>query len=179
MQIEKLLKNHPKTKKFFKGVYSSNTLPKLLKSEKKMFVVVNLDPSYKNGSHWIAMMKTPKNKHNVYFDSYGKKPPFKHFKTFLKNKYNWNKQQLQHDLSTACGQWCIFFIWEKCNGKEMKDIISKFSKKDLLSNDHIVNRFVEENFKADLKTVEKKFLRSQIAKSFEENQKWKKISSKL
>ncbi len=132
-------------------------------SNKKTFLVVNIDPSYKRGSHWVALM-IDKNGKNIYFDSYGLPPQKYIFKKYLGKNYTYSKKQVQHPLSTTCGQWCIFFIWEKNKGKKLKDILKFFESKHLLANDHIVNLLIQKNFKTKEKVIDKPFLRKQIAR---------------
>ena len=169
--INHVLKKHPLTKKYFKGVYSRNTLPKFEndKRRRKMFLVVNTDPSYKDGSHWIVLMLNTHGKKNIYFDSYGLPPQYYVFKKFLENNYTYSKKQVQHPLSTACGQWCIFFIWEKCKGKHLNRILKFFTKNDFLGNDHVMNLLVEKNFKTKEKIVDRPFLKKQIAREMSKN----------
>ena len=117
LTIEKVLKNHPKTQKNFQGVYSIDQLPKKKNfSNKKTFLVVNIDPSYKRGSHWVALM-IDKNGKNIYFDSYGLPPQKYIFKKYLGKNYTYSKKQVQHPLSTTCGQWCIFLFGKKIKEK--------------------------------------------------------------
>ena len=48
----------------FAGVYASNTLPKKLARDK--FYIVNTDPNYSTGEHWLAL-------YNGYvYDSFGR-----------------------------------------------------------------------------------------------------------
>jgi hypothetical protein len=168
--IEHLLKKHNLTKKFFGGVYCSNTLPKIQNVDKKIFFVVNLDPSYKNGSHWVVIMLNKKGKKNIYFDSYGLAPKKYGFKKYMHHFYKYNSKKLQHHFSTCCGQWCMYFILEKCKGKKLKKI-TEFFGKNFLGNDHIMNLIVEREFKTDQKVIDKKFLKMHISKTMAENLK--------
>ena len=68
IQLHNLLSRHPETRDHFVGVFSINTLPRYSKTG---CYVINLEPNYKSGSHWVAI-KISKSKHNnLYFDSYG------------------------------------------------------------------------------------------------------------
>ena len=99
--IEKLLLKDPCTRLFFRGVYSSDTLPL---DAKEGLYIVNEAKSHEPGTHWIGLHITPKRTKNVYFDSYGRKPTLKEVENFLGHKYVHNKKTLQHMLSTSCGQ---------------------------------------------------------------------------
>jgi hypothetical protein len=168
--IETLLKKNPLTKKYFQGVYpcdkvGNNYYP--TKKKKMQLFIVNLDPSYKSGSHWVALLLKEKGK-NVYFDSYGLPPNNKYFKKLLKNNYVYSRKKVQHPLSTTCGQWCMYFVWEKSKDKNLKQML-KFFGKDFLANDHIVNLLIEKNFKTDQEIINKPFLKQQFAKTMTEN----------
>ena len=162
-ELRKSLKSHRLTSPNFFGVYPLDKIPKVGKVRKDKFFIFNLDPSHKSGSHWIAIMLRPKGK-NIFFDSYGYKPLSTKFLRFMKNNYVHNRKRLQHQISTTCGQWCIFFIWEKCKGKSLQKMTKLFSDSDLLANDHIVNSIVEETFGTKHKVINKKFLHTQSCK---------------
>lgn len=167
-QLNKALTNNVVTKKNFAGVFPIDKIPKLKnKPKKKLFFIFNLDPSYKSGSHWVSVMLNPRGK-NCFFDSYGW-PPNLRIKNMMRNNFNYNRHQLQHPLSTSCGQWCIFFIWEKMKGLSLTEITSKFSRSMFLANDHIMNSIVQRRFKTQQKVIDKHFLKSQICKKLEEN----------
>uniref|UniRef100_A0A158P5G0 Ubiquitin-like protease family profile domain-containing protein n=1 Tax=Tetranychus urticae TaxID=32264 RepID=A0A158P5G0_TETUR len=59
--------------KNFKGVYAIDKLPLTL-FPKPFGIVINLDPSWKSGSHWTAVF-IPIYGSGIYFDSYGQQPP--------------------------------------------------------------------------------------------------------
>ena len=54
--------------KKFKGVWPSDKIPKLGKNQ---YVILNLDKSNEEGSHWIAMIKDSKENTYIY-DSFGR-----------------------------------------------------------------------------------------------------------
>jgi hypothetical protein len=79
-------------------------------------IVYNLDPHYKNGSHWVANYIDIPNKRCYYFDSYGMKPPkqiykFMQWLTLQEPKMNlgWNGRRFQHQNS-ECGMYSMYFI---------------------------------------------------------------------
>lgn len=96
----------------FKGVYAIDKIPIAL-LPKPIGIVVNLDPSWKSGSHWTAVY-IPEFGQGIYFDSYGKRPP-EVIVTFLERNcklygYEYNKAIFQGDLSVRCGYFCITFL---------------------------------------------------------------------
>ena len=133
------LKTNEITKDCFFNVYPIDKLPakNTVKYNEKgeSFLVINLDPSYKGGSHWIALCISPSEYcADEYFDSYGRKPP-KIIKNYLDGNYINQKKQLQSHFSTVCGQWCIFYILKRCEGLSLLDITSLFSKSNPQQND--------------------------------------------
>ena len=84
--------------------------------KKHIGIVYNLDPHYKNGSHWIAQYINIPNKQCYYFDSYGMKPPKQIYK-FMQwlgiqepgIKLGWNGRRFQFSNS-ECGMYSMYFI---------------------------------------------------------------------
>ena len=158
--INKILSNKV-TKDSFIGVFSSDTLPSYAQTG---YYVVNLDTSQQPSSHWIAIKISKSKCKNEYFDSYGLGPPTVRFKRFMKYNYIYNSKRLQHSLSTTCAQWCIYYIWRKCQGWSLRNILKPFYSKDFLINDHVLNLVVNNNFKINRKVIDKEFVKIQIAR---------------
>lgn len=76
--------------KKFKGVFSSDTVPK-----KPGYYIVNLDPAGKPGSHWVGLFRRQSG--DIVYDSFGRKDllPFK-------AKYT-ERDPEQLKVSTNCG----------------------------------------------------------------------------
>ena len=159
--INKILLSNKVTKDSFIGVFSSDILPSCAQTG---YYVVNLDMSQQPGSHWIAIEISKSKCKNEYFDSYGLGPPTACFKRFMKYNYIYNSKRLQHSLSTTCAQWCIYYIWRKCQGWSLRNILKPFYSKDFLINDHMLNLVVNNNFKISRKVIDKKFVKIQIAR---------------
>ena len=76
----------------------------------------NLDPHYKDGSHWVsAYINIPK-KQCYYFDSYGMKPPRQIYKFMQwltlqepKMELGWNGRRFQRKES-ECGMYTLYFL---------------------------------------------------------------------
>jgi hypothetical protein len=169
-EIYACLKSNPQTKSCIEDVVPVDYLPE--KSGIKYneagvgYLVVNLDPSYMSGSHWIAIcLKTGPGSINEYFDSYGLEPPQK-IKQYLGANYIRQTRQLQGFHSTICGQWCIFYIWRKCQGYSLSEITNKFHGKTKKENDKLVNLIVNEEFAGkNHQLLDKKFWISQVSQS--------------
>ena len=121
--INKILLSNKVTKDSFIGFSHLIPCPSYAQTG---YYVVNLDKSQQPSSHWIAI-KTSKSKcRKEYFDSYGLGPPTVHFKKFMKYNYTYNSKRLQHSLSTTCAQWCRYYIWRKCQGWSLRNILKPF-----------------------------------------------------
>lgn len=129
-EINKIMKKLKLRKDGFQGVISSNEIYKI-KPKNKLSFIMNLDPNYKSGSHWIAIyIDTIKDKSVEYFDSFGVNPSKKtiHDLKKLINKINpkymlklkINKIQKQDDRSFDCGYFSIKFLYDRYNGISFK-----------------------------------------------------------
>ena len=168
------LEGHRETRNSFIGVFAADQLPE---RKKKGLYIVNLDKIENDGSHWVAMNIGSGKKKSFYFDSYGMPPPFEHFRRFLRRGFRWNKKQLQHPLSTTCGQWCLYFCLRQSQGWKLKSTFGPFSNTQFLANDHVVNEIVRENFQTEEKVIDRRFMKKQISKLMEGNLLWKEFQN--
>jgi len=160
--IAKLLKENKITSCYFKGVYPSDRTPKPKINGCRSFYVFNLDSSDKPGSHWVCIMLHPTK--NIYFDSYGFPPHLETLKNFMQNNYIFNCTPLQHPLSTVCGQWCLYFVYQMSQHVPINEVFKQFvnSPPYFLENDYKVNTFVRDIFGIELDVINKTFLKSQL-----------------
>lgn len=94
-------------------------------------IIYNLDPHFKGGSHWVALVIDIPNHTCEYFDSYGMYPP-KQIERFMKwlttqdkkMKLAYNGRRFQ-TKNTECGMYCIYFIIRMLTG----DGFRSFSKR--------------------------------------------------
>ena len=157
-------KSHPDVRPVLVGVYAANTLPSGPRKRKPCAYIVNTDRSYLPGSHWNVIYFDI-NGEVDFFDSYGRPPP-KDFSTLLGDSYNYQEHFIQHPLSSACGQYCIFYVFQRSRGLSMEEILSLFDKDNTLLNDVIVNLTVEKNFNVDLDIFDTKYIAKQICRSW-------------
>lgn len=89
-------------------------------------IIYNLDPHFKDGSHWVAnFIDIPKHK-CYYFDSYGYEPP-KQVARFMKwlttqdpkMQLGYNAHRFQHKDS-ECGMYSLYFIIRMLMGDEFR-----------------------------------------------------------
>ncbi len=106
--------------------------------------IINLDDG--SGTHWTAVYI--KNKRATYCDSYGQIPPPEVIR-FLKKyriKYEYNYSQIQALSSTACGWYCVAFLWCMNNGYTLSDFIAPFNETTQTKNDKVLQGIVKRIF---------------------------------
>lgn len=150
-QIEDLLYSCSDTRRHFCGVYALDTLPAkpLKRRGLPSSYICNLDPISKPGSHWIAFF-IPTRGPIEYFDSYGRDLHPAFFGFVGDRDYIYNTSFLQHPLTAVCGQYCIFYLWQRTLCSTMNDALIVFQPRNLLSNDLLVNFLVERSFDVTL-----------------------------
>lgn len=147
LQINTILKKNLKTRKFFRGVFASDTLPKIL--SKPAIVIANTDSSNLPGTHWVAFYFNSKG-NAEYFDSSGQYPHKKEFITFLRRnskRFTFNKHQLQGQFSNTCGHYCMVYSLYKSSNKTLKQFQKKFSKRNFILNDFKILKMFTNSFK--------------------------------
>lgn len=111
-----------------------------LKGKEHIGMVFNLDPHYREGSHWIAAYINIPKKKCYYFDSYGMKPPKQIYK-FMQwlslqepdIELGWNGRRFQFKES-ECGVYCMYFLDRMIAGVPfLKFCRQKLSDRGMLS----------------------------------------------
>ena len=148
-EINYILRNNPVTADVFAGVFAADKLQK--QSKLPAAYVVNTERAGQPGAHWIAFYQE-KDDSMEFFDSFGQ--PIGAFdeaiQDFCKDVTVVSQnQQLQHALSTACGQYACFFVWKRAKGLKFTTIVHMFSANQA-NNDKMVTRKVNQVF--DVKT---------------------------
>ena len=110
----------------FDGVHAADQLHKIV--ERPAVMVINTDPSWKPGRHWVAIF-VPAIGPWEYFDSYGEEPNVSYVRQFLHNKsVVWNRKSRQSPTSGVCGHYCIYYLVHRARGFKMDDITNRFCK---------------------------------------------------
>jgi hypothetical protein len=92
----------------------------LKKQKTKIGVIFNLDPHYKNGSHWVSLFINLRKREIYFFDSAGE-PPHKQIQKFIDDvitqgeklgiKFKYFVNEVKHQYTTSeCGMYSLFFI---------------------------------------------------------------------
>ena len=102
------------TKLSFRGVYAIDEMKSIKSVSYPSSFVINLDPSYKPGSHWVAVY-FDKNGVGEYLDSFAHYPPHEivHFLRSHAKGWQYNRMQVQELSTMTCGQFVVFYIYQK------------------------------------------------------------------
>jgi len=143
----------------FRGVYAIDTLSHHTACST---YICNLDTHDKPGSHWIALyVPSEASKPIEYFDSYGFDAPigFKDFLTYMNREYYvCNTRTIQHFGSSVCGQYALYYVWQRPIASSMDNVLNIFESGTTLYNDVLVNDIVESHFAVDLNVFDETFI---------------------
>ena len=143
-EIDDILKRASGKSLFYRGVYSSDNLPKRKIVRLPMALVANLSPSSSIGTHWISIFIN-KNRIGHYFDSYGLPPVQEDIVKFLHRncrKIKYNYTQLQSTNSSVCGAYVIcYIIYTMKNQDSQKQFKDLFSKNTFI-NDYCIQKML-------------------------------------
>ena len=123
-QLHWILSNDKVTSRTFKGVYALDEIVHIKQKSFPSAYIFNLDPSYKPGSHWVAVYIDRKGRPE-YFDSFGRPPPreIKDFLNTCAESWKYNHVPIQEFYSATCGQFVVFYIYQRCSGLTLEAII--------------------------------------------------------
>lgn len=110
--------------------------------------VANTDPDDRPGEHWVAFVWKGKVLYE-YFDPYGMPlemyPALNKTMTAMKKK---NMQPtlaaVQPPLSTACGHFCIYFLYYRSRNLSLAGIVSRLLRVSVGFRDSVVRSFVRD-----------------------------------
>lgn len=101
------------------------------KGKKYIGFVFNLDPHFKNGSHWVSMILDLARRECNFFDSYGYEPHpliarlMKSFRIQDPSlNLNYNARRFQFGQS-ECGMYSIYFVTTMLEGEKFKTFVKK------------------------------------------------------
>ena len=123
----------------FKGVFSRNTLPGILKEGESM--VINVDHSSSGGTHLVTCYVS---KQIEYMDTFGLEPPIEFFSYFVRSKKLgvYNSTQYQNIYSVLCGSFCLYYINERDRGRSAYNTLYAPSN-NTLSNENFLGTYFE------------------------------------
>lgn len=125
-------------------VVALNQLPFQIQHRPAVYIV-NSQPNSKPGKHWFVIY-FPRVGPAEFFDSLGHGPGYYSWRLnrYLQKHgvyYMRNPSRVQQVGTKNCGQYCIYYIYQRCLGRCMKDIMSDFDMKDLNYNEDVIQRF--------------------------------------
>jgi hypothetical protein len=92
--------------------------------------VFNLDPHFKNGSHWVALFIDLVHNECNFFDSYGMRPHplifhlMKSMTLQMPLRLNYNARRFQHGNS-ECGMYSMYFLINMIEGVRFKQFVKR------------------------------------------------------
>ena len=145
-EFQKYIDSTPVLKKHYIGVFSIDTLPKIIKYRK--FCICNTDVQSGNGKHWICFVRTSKNSIEL-FDSLGiddeKKNLIIRFCKFNIKEIVFNETPFQATFSDTCGLYVLYFLFERLFNLDLSfdDLLNDIFNEDVLKNEKTVQDFCE------------------------------------
>ena len=135
-------------KTHFLGVLACDQLTCVKMSRLPLMCIINTDPSWLSGQHWVALYITS-DRIGCFFDSYGKKPDHPSFPQTIYNFLKLNCVRIQHSArqvqghnTITCGEHCLFFLCNMVNGLSYELFMRKYCD-DTFRNDRLVSVFVK------------------------------------
>ena len=127
--------------KYYIGTFPIDLIPKKIQGKPSLLIVNTLKSTESTNmiGHWIAIYINKSQKE--YFDSYGLPIFDETLIDLLQSKYKRLKTRLQAFNSDVCGQYCLYFIYQKARGKSFSDIVKVFKINDSSYNDKFVKKF--------------------------------------
>lgn len=134
-KILHILLRHPNLK--FLGVFSSDEIPN--PTTYPSCCVINLDPRYLPGSHWVAVYFSSPNLIE-FFDSYGNAPSIYNLPLPKTPHILFNPYPLQKINSKVCGHYCIFYLYHRAKGSSLQKISSHLRQ---IKSDMYVRSYIQ------------------------------------
>lgn len=124
-------------KGFHTAVYASDQLNNC--KAKNFCIIVNSQPSFDNGEHWIAFFKSENYEYLDFFDSCGQNIYFYNLdiQNFAKSHHlpiKHLKQRIQPKNTYICGQLCFYFLVNRSRNISFEKCVAIFTTKNLIKN---------------------------------------------
>ena len=164
-QLWKCVKQDERLRRQCTGIYAYNTVPTNFTNLPACYIM-NTKPISQSGEHWVAVYLSPYNKHE-FFDSYGRRqstilPTLRKPSTGKNNIWLENTIALQGPNSAVCGQYCLYYLSERCDGRQMSEIVNDFSQNQI-ENDQVINEYINNMYNTELDVYDETFMAMQIA----------------
>jgi len=163
LEIDSLINKDYVLSKIYLGTFACDKLPEVV-YKFPCSLIVNTDPSFKNGEHWVAIY-FDQDHCCEYFDSFGLLPYIPNIVSFIRDNsisLKHNHFHLQSVNSSVCGLYCIFFLYKRCRQNSLGEVLNLFSFSNHKLNDVLICNFIYKTFSVCHKVCRE----SQICKSF-------------
>ena len=126
IQLRNALLENEITKPFFSGIFPMDQLKNI--SAPPKLILVNTDPSYLPGKHWLLFFRT-KDRMEM-FDSLGQElhemnPAVQTFAHRFNEYVKYVSQRVQPLNTALCGHYCLYYAYLRCKGDSMNEIVSR------------------------------------------------------
>lgn len=105
-------------------------------------VIVNTDPTYLLGRHWVAFYLNQQNELEC-FDSFGNSPAVysMYLRQFMKrfSKTSINPRQLQSGNTNVCGQYCLLYLMCRCRDLSIDYFLHLFYNQTSINDEFVYN----------------------------------------
>lgn len=137
---------HPCTRTLFRGTFARDEIARE-KPEPGAYIV-NTDRRREPGKHWVLFFVSPE-RVITYFDSLGSVPLHAEMYDFIgaAKHFFFNKTRLQANDTRTCGLYCLYVAARLSCGQHLRDVMKKFSSKNLLANDRLIPVLVRKEFR--------------------------------
>ena len=129
----------------FLGCYARDELPESV--PRPSCLIANTDTSDGGGEHWVAFYFTEDDV-GEFFCSYGLPPTeYGEFCGLIAtcSDFIWSDRRLQGYGSYSCGQYCVYYLVNRNQGRTDDEIIADFTT-DLSLNDCLVADWMNEQY---------------------------------
>ena len=120
-EFHEYLNAFPVLKKHFKGIFSIDTLPKVLKF--RQFLICNTDIKTGAGLHWFVLIRNSKYGIECFdslgISSYKKDQLTKYCKFRGIEELEFNETQFQPNNSNECGLFTLYFLVERMHNLDL------------------------------------------------------------
>jgi hypothetical protein len=163
--MKRILGTHKDT---FLGVFPCDRLPTFIPAPSCL--VYNTHPHDEPGEHWVAV-NFPTDSLAEHFCSYGRSPRAvpvvqdflsRHFD----NNIEWNSIRIQGILSSSCGSYAVYFLYQRIHGVPMADIIRFLQRMGKFTADSFVVSFVNKIAKQRNEVFEEDLVVNQLCQIF-------------
>ncbi len=109
------------------------------------YFIVNVGKKNTKGSHWVCIYFDPTC--SEFFDPAGKHPLVYHrswhdMMLSHSGRYKYNSKPVQAPLTSTCGQFVLYYLFNRYHGRSMEDIVRSLENDSLNGNEKRVTQYV-------------------------------------